>query len=84
MELCEGDVQGNVYSCFKKEEEVRQGMALDGHLEVDRREEDGEIEDEPMQRWITEGEAQFNVHLSEKRGEQECYERQKTTHWQVK
>ncbi|VDP98438.1 unnamed protein product [Trichobilharzia regenti] len=53
------------YSQRKKKEEARQEMTLKGYFEANKREERGEAEDNSMQRWITEGEAEFSVHFTE-------------------
>uniref|UniRef100_A0AA85JAK3 Uncharacterized protein n=1 Tax=Trichobilharzia regenti TaxID=157069 RepID=A0AA85JAK3_TRIRE len=50
LELSEGDSQRNVFHDSRKKEETRQGMALNGHLETNRREENGGRENDSMQR----------------------------------
>ena len=47
-------------------------MALDGYLEANRGKEDDETKDEPMKRLTTERGAEFKVHLTKQRSEEEC------------
>nr|CAH8822974.1 unnamed protein product [Trichobilharzia regenti] len=72
LEVSEGDSQRNVFNGSRKKEETRQGMALNGHLEINRREENGERENDSMQGRTGEGDDELNLHSTGQRSEEEC------------
>ncbi|VDQ00091.1 unnamed protein product [Trichobilharzia regenti] len=72
LELSEVDFQRNVLNGFRKKEETRPGMALNGHLEANRGEKNGERENDSMQRRTREGDAELNLQSAGQRSEEEC------------